>query len=92
MNYPTFFIKIKIIFSLLVVISIAIPSILLLLIVSILFRGLQPFQSKAFHETLKRFKHLFILLFYSIKIIFTDNCKDYRMVRCLLYKIKLFNR
>jgi len=88
MKCPTFFIKIKILFNLLVIISLALPTVLLMLIVTMFLKALEAFRCESFIETLRRFKLLFVLLFYSTKIIFTKNRRDYTTVYCLLRKIK----
>lgn len=92
MKRPTFFIKIKTLFNLLVIISVTVPGILLMLIFVMFLKALEALICERFIETLRRLKILFVLLFYLTKIIFTKNRRDYATVYCLLRKINKFTR
>jgi hypothetical protein len=92
MKNPTFFTKIKLVFFTLVVILLSVPIVSLLLIVSMLLHSLDAFKCESFFETVRRGKILFLLFFYSTKIIFTKKRKDYAIVYCLIRKINKFKR
>lgn len=87
-----FFTKIKLVFNTFLVLLISTPVILLLLIIIMLRNSLRTFQEPHFTETVRRFKILICILFYSIAIIFIKNHKNDTKLRCLMRKINNFKR
>ena len=87
-----FFTKIKLIISTFLVLLISTPVILLLLIIIMLRNSLRTFSEEAFIETMRRFKILICILYYSIKIIFIKNHKNDKKLCYLIRKTKKFTR
>ena len=84
--------KIKLVFNVLVILIIGTPVIFLLLIINMLLKSLMCFQEPAFIETVRRFKILICILFYSIKTIFIKNHKNEIKLCYLVRKCRWFKR
>lgn len=84
--------KIKLAFNVLAILLIGTPVIFLLLIINMLLKSLMFFQEPAFIETVRRFKILICILFYSIATIFIKNHKNEIKLCYLVRKMRRVKR
>jgi O-antigen ligase len=84
--------KIKVVFNVLATLLIGTPVIFLFLIIDMLLHSLMCFQGPDFIETVRRFKILICILFYSIATIFIKNHKNEIKLCYLIRKMRRVKR
>jgi hypothetical protein len=87
-----FFTKIKLVFDIIYALLTGTPVIFWFVIIRMLKNSLRAFREEAFIETMRRFKILICILFYSIKTIFIKNHKNDTKLCYLIRKMHKVKR